>query len=205
MFKNYITIAFRIFRLRPAYTVTNVFGLALGLTCCLITYLLLHHELTFDQFHSKKDNIYKIVLDYQSDWGIEYNSSVTYSVAPLVRKDLPEFSQVLELQGPYENTISFRDENGKFKAFKEKYVLYASEGFFDMFDFEIIKGASPEALGDPGKVFLTESAAKKYFGEKDPLGKLIQVQKDSDLAKVVAIVKDPPINSSTPFDVLISY
>lgn len=205
MFKNYITIAFRIFRLRPAYTVTNVFGLALGITCCLITYLLLHHELTFDQFHSKKDNIYKVVFEYESDWGTEYNSALTYSAAPLLRQDLPEFNQLLELQGPYENTISFRDDDDKFNAFKEKYVLYASDEFFNVFDFQVLRGADASALQEPGKVFLTESTAARYFGDEDPLGRLIQVEKDDELAEVVAIVKDPPINSSIPFDVLISY
>lgn len=205
MFKNYLTIAFRIFRLRPAYSLTNIFGLAIGISCCLVTYLLLHHELTFDQFHSKKDNLYKVVMDYKTDWGTNYNSTVTYSVASLVRKDLPEFDRVLELQGPYQNTISFTDELDNYQAFKEDYVLYASELFFDMFDFEIVQGASPDALKEPGKVYLTETTAKKFFGNDNPIGKSIQLEKDKELAIVVGIVKDPPVNSSLPFEVLVSY
>ncbi len=137
MIRNYLTIAFRIFRLRPAYSLTNIFGLAIGITCCLVTYLLLHHELTFDRFHAKKDQLYKVVIDYKTDWGMNHYSTVTYSVAPLVRENLPEFDKVLELQGPYQNTISFTDKLNNFKAFKEDYVLYASDLFFDMFDFEI--------------------------------------------------------------------
>lgn len=205
MFRNYLTIAFRIFRLRPAYTITNIIGLAIGITCCLVTYLLLHHELTFDRFHAKKDRIYKVVLDYQTDWGIDHNSSVTYSLAPLVRKELPEFSKVLELQGPYNNTISFKDWQGNYQAFKEEYVLYASDLFFEMFDFEILQGAGAEALKEPGNVFLTETTARKYFGSENPVGKTLQLQKDAELATVAGVVKDPPLNSSIPFRVLVSY
>ena len=205
MYRNYLTIAFRIFRLRPAYSLTNIFGLAIGITCCLVTYLLLHHELTFDQFHEKKDNIYKVVIDYKTDWGVNHYSTVTYSVAPLVRQSLPEFDKVLELQGPYQNTVSFTNESGNFQAFKEDYVLYASDLFFDMFDFEIIQGAASDALKEPGKVYLTEKTAKKYFGSENPIGKAIQLQKDEEMAIVVGVVKNPPVNSSIPFDVLVSY
>ncbi|MEL6557359.1 MAG: ABC transporter permease [Bacteroidota bacterium] len=205
MYRNYLTIAFRIFRLRPAYSLTNIFGLAIGIACCLVTYLLLHHELTFDQFHTKKDNIYKVVIDYKTDWGINHYSTVTYSVAPLVRQNLPEFDKVLELQGPYQNTVSFTNEAGNFQAFKEDYVLYASDLFFDMFDFEIIQGAAADALKEPGKVYLTEKSARKYFGSENPIGKSIQLQKDDEMAVVVGVVKNPPVNSSIPFDVLVSY
>ncbi|MGB3464392.1 MAG: ABC transporter permease, partial [Cyclobacteriaceae bacterium] len=205
MFRNYLMIAFRIFRLRPAYSITNIIGLAIGITCCLVTYLLLRHELTFDRFHSKKDNIYKIVFDYRSDWGTDYNSTVTYSLAPLVRQNLPEFNKVLELQGPYQNTIAFDDARGNYQAYKEEYVLYASDLFFDMFDFEIIQGATPEALKEPGNVFLTETTARKYFGSDNPVGKTLQLQNDAEKAIVAGVVKDPPVNSSIPFEVLVSF
>ncbi|MCR9254190.1 MAG: ABC transporter permease [bacterium] len=205
MIKNYLTIAFRVFKNQLVYTLINVFGLGLGLACCLVTYVFLSHELSFDTFHEKKDQVFKVVTEYTTDQGeIAHLAKTSYPLAPAINRDLPDFGKVLQVQGPYENQISFTLD-GDFKIFKESGTIYTNEHFFDLLSFEIIRGASGEILEQPGKAFLTETLAKKYFGDLDPIGQILSVQKDSAKVEVVGIVKDPPVNNSLPFDLLISY
>lgn len=205
MIKNYLTIAFRVFKNQPVYTAINVFGLGLGLACCLVTFIFLYHELSFDSFHEKKDRIYKIVTEYKTDQGdIRHNAKTSYPLASAINRDLPDFGKVLELQGPYENQISFT-QNGDFKIFKETNTVYANEYFFDLLSFEILHGASGEILDQPGKLFMTERLAKKYFGDMNPIGQMVSIQEDSAKAEVVGILKNPPLNNSLPFEIIISY
>ncbi len=206
MLRNYFTISIRIFKNQPVYTVINVFGLGLGLACCIVTFIFLSNELSYDSFHKKKNQLYKLVTSYKTDQGdIRHDSRSVYPLADAIRRDLPEFGSILQIQGPYENTISYTDTDGNFKIFKEQGTIYVSEQFFEMLSFNILRGAGGEILSEPNKVFLTERLAAKYFSDEDPIGKMVRLQNDSSVAEVVGIIENPPLNSSLPFDLLISY
>ncbi len=205
MIRNYLIVALRVFRVQPVYTSINILGLGLGIACCIVTFIFLKHELSFDTFHEKKDRVFKIVAEYHTDRGdVHHIARTSYPLAEAIQNDLPDLGKVLQIQGPYENEVSFTYQ-GNFRIFKEKRALYANENFFNLLSFKILKGADGTVLKKPGKVFLTERLASKYFNGDDPIGQTIRLQGDSTLAEVVGIIENPPSNNSLPFDLVVSY
>ena len=199
MIKNYLLLAFKNLGKQKVFSFINILGLTVGITCCLMIFLYIKHELSYDDFHSQGKNIYRVVRH------ADLNGSGTpddiawvsgpYSIA--LRNDYPR---------EIEKAVRVMPDNDLFTynniAFNEKKTYIADSDFFELFDFPLVKGNPATVLKDPKSIVLTESTAKKYFGNQDPIGKVLQMNKELQL-KVTGIARDLPSNSHLDFDMVV--
>ena len=201
MFRNYFTIALRSLLKQKGYAFINIFGLAVGLTCFILVSLLIRHELSYDTFHEHADRIYRVVKE---DPGYQYLGSNHFAVtpAPLTGALMDEFPEV-EF-ATYIETINFLLTHDD-KRFYES-GIHATEHFFDVFSFKFVLGNPETALREPNSILLTESLARKYFGNENPVGRTLTVTRSRDRVEmhVVGIVEDAPRNSHFSFNYIIS-
>ncbi|MDW3193894.1 MAG: FtsX-like permease family protein [Cytophagales bacterium] len=202
MFRNYLTTAFRNFRKNQLYLFVNIVGLSIGISCCLVVYSILKHELTFDSWHQNPDRLFRVVEHFTGDNGMDFDGVLPNPMPEAISHELASI-QAIPMLGPVGVNVEF-ELNGQYKTFEEGYVLFADQQFLTLLDFPLLRGASAEALNEPNKVFLTEKLAKKYFGDQEPLGRTITIRESIKL-DVVGILEDTPTNTSAPFDMLISY
>ena len=205
MLKNYLTIALRNLVRYKIYTATNALGLATGIAFCLLTFLYVRHEWTYDQFHEKSDRIFRIGMSGGMFGGRDNAISIRLSdqIGPLMRENIPQFAHVVRI---HERTVTVSHGSNTFEA----QSLAADEDFFQLFTFPLIHGDPKTVLANPNSIVLTQSAAKKYFGQNDVVGREISIQhriwKEEEKTFVVAgIAEDPPENSSIQFDLIFSY
>lgn len=198
MFKNYLKIAFRTLRKHKGYSLINIIGLSLGMAICILILLWVQHELSYDRFHKNRDLTYRIYQDYHHAGGISQFSNVPQPVAPEIQSTLPEVECVTRF---LDDDFTFGYEE---KLFTERNIRYIDPSFFRIFSFPIVKGDPEAAFLDPYSIILTASMVEKYFGNKDPLGKILTAD-GKDQMKVMAVIKDVPDNSFLQFDFLIPY
>ncbi|MBL0745271.1 ABC transporter permease [Chryseolinea lacunae] len=196
MIKNYLVIALRNFLRNKNYTIINVLGLTIGITSCVVIFLLITYDLGFDKFHSKYDNIYRVVQGAKSASGTEYSSTTPYPLAPALRNDFPEIPLVTQLHYQDEMLVRIGDE----KQMVDN-IIFADSLFFQVFDFKVLSGRPEVDLGQPGKVFLTESLAKKLL--KDDNITTLKFGKDQSL-EIAGIIADPPAASHVNFSMVVS-
>jgi len=201
MLKNYFLIALRKLVRDKVYTLINVAGLAIGLTSFIMITLYIRDELSYDKFHSKSDRIYRICAK-----GFIGNTPInqTYTCAPLPQTmiaDFPEVVQATRIVGKSSIVVKFQD-----KAFYEDEILIVDSTFFDVFDFKMTRGDPATVLVKPNSVVVTESTARKYFGEDDPIGKYLIVEEDGQNIQnlVTGVAEDSPTNSHFHFSMLAS-
>jgi putative ABC transport system permease protein len=198
MFKNYLKIAFRTIRKHKGYSLINILGLSLGMAICILILLWVQHELSYDRFHENRDFLYRIYQDYHHAGGISQFSNVPQPVGPEIQNTIPEVEFVTRY---LDDEFTFRYEE---KLFTEKNVCYIDPSFFRMFSFAIVKGDAEAAFLDPYSIILTETMAEKYFGNEDPIGKILTADNQYQM-KVTAIVEDVPDNSFLQFNFLVPY
>ncbi len=192
MIKNYIIIAFRNIRRNLSYAFLNIFGLTLGIASCLVIFLIVRNELTYDNF-AKADRICRVTLN-----AIDFNSNVSLAIAPAMRTDFPELTVT---QVMYSDEVMTKVNNNRFR---EKGFAFADEHFTNIFNYDWIAGDPKTALNEPNSIVLTETLAKKYFGDKNPMGQLVNVDNQIN-TKVTGVIKDIPGNRSLPFSILVSF
>lgn len=200
MFQNYLKIAFRNLLKHKTYSTINVLGLAVGMASCLIILLFVQYELSYDKYHANADRIYRVSRQFYNQDG-QLNlwlGPIAPPFAPMLRTDFPQI-EVAQL---------LRDFNTKLKigeqTFIENRFFWADEHVLNIFSFELLKGDRANVLKEPNSIVLTESMAQKYFGETDPIGKVINYEDQLDL-KVTGILKDIPENSHFHIDILGSF
>ena len=198
MFKNYLKIAFRIIRKHKGYSLINIIGLSLGMAICILILLWVQHELSYDRFHTNKDYIYRIYQDYHHAGGISQYSNVPQPVAPEIQNTIAEVEFVTRFLN---DEFTFRYED---KLFTERFVRYIDPAFFRMFSFSTVKGDPEAAFLDPYSIILTEAMAEKYFGDEDPIGKILTADGEAQM-KVTAVIEDVPDNSFLQFNFLVPY
>ena len=205
MLKNYLTIALRNLIRNKIYTAINALGLATGIAFCLLTFLYVRHEWTYDQFHEKSDRIFRLGMSGGMFGGRDNARGVWLSekIGPLMRENIPQFAHVVRI---HQRTVKVSHGNNTF----EVESLFTDEDFFQLFTFPLIHGDPKTVLANPNSIVLTQSAAKKYFGQKDVVGQEISIQhriwEEEEKTFVVAgIAEDPPENSSIQFDLIFSY
>jgi ABC-type antimicrobial peptide transport system, permease component len=206
MFKNYFKIAFRNLRKNKVYAGINIIGLAIGIASCLLLYLILQFETSFDNFHAKGNHIYRVCTVFHNGDGISYSSGIALPAANGLRIDFPELKEVASIYRLGEGQITIDDANNKDqKKLTEENVFYAEPQFFNMFTFGWLAGSPATSLKDPNQVALTQTTAEKYFGNwKDAIGKPITL--DNKYTYVVSgILKNVPVNSDFPLSVVVSY
>ncbi len=200
MLRNYFAIARRTLLRNPVFSLLNVVGLALGLTCCLLILLYTKDEVSFDRFQEKKDRLYRIVTTMSSEKGTTKNGSTNSIHGPAFQREIPEIEAVLRLQTQY---LTLR----KGSDLLSQEVIFADSTFFSVFSMPLMAGNPRTALTDPHSVVLTEAAAGKYFNATDVLGKTIElkVNEKFEAFVVTGVAKNCPQNSSLQFEMLLPF
>ncbi|HXR84423.1 MAG TPA: ABC transporter permease [Hanamia sp.] len=204
MFRNYFKTAFRNFSRNKSYALINTFGLAVGIAACLLIFLVVQFESSFDNFHRKKDNIYRVSTEFHNQDGVSYSDGVAFPVAKGLRIDFPQIKEVASI---YRNGGQITIEGGgnQPKKLQEDNFYYAEPQFFSIFNFPFLAGNAKAALNDPNSAVLTQATAEKYFGNwKNALGKTIMYNHKA-LFTVKGILKNIPHNSDFPLGVVVAY
>jgi putative ABC transport system permease protein len=199
MIKNYLKIAFRNLWRHRVFSFINILGLTVGMTAFFLIFLYVQFELGYDGSHTKGDRIYRVVSDIKTPTETLNASGPSWAVGAHIQKEFPgEIAEAVRVNGS-----SLLIRRGEVK-FQEDNALFADSGFFRVFDFPLIKGNPQTALRDQLSIVLTETAAKKYFGKEDPMGKTVLLTGDGHNATVTGVMKDMPENSTIKADVLVS-
>lgn len=200
MLKNYLKIAFRALLRSKAHSLINIVGLSVGIACCVLIALFVKDELTFDRFHTKADRIYRAYVI--EDWGVNQqfiDITTPFPLGPALKEHLPEVEMMVR-----RNNIGTQVKVDD-KLFSES-VMIAGVDFLEMFDFDLVQGEKTDILNDQSSLLLTEEYAKRFFGTEDAVGKTIALQLGEQFEdfSVKGILKNPPINSSIQFGMVIS-
>jgi len=201
MLKNYLIIAMRNLRKYRFTSFINIFGLTVGLTCCLLILAYVINELSYDKFNPQAKNIYRVTRSFNNQDGVVnlHLSSVAPPFGPLLQH---EFSSVKEMTRvlPNGNTsVRYKD-----KMFNEPNVFIADEKMFDFFPVAVLKGNAKTSLTAPNSIMITPDIARKYFGDEDPVNKIIKVD-NQPVCKVTGVFQPFPANAHFHPDMLISF
>ena len=199
MFKNYLKIAFRnIFKFKIFSTI-NVLGLAIGMAICLLMLMYVVNEISYENFHQKKDRIYRIAVEWGSEKSKMKFAGSMPALAPALNSQIPEVEKAIRIQPDYDAVI----KNQANEEIREENLFFADAEIFDIFSFNLLIGDRANALIEPFSVVLSETQAKKYFGEKNPIGKFLNYG-DTPL-KITGIMEDVPVNTHLKCEFLVSY
>jgi len=199
MFRNYFKIAFRNLLRHRVYSVINVMGLAVGMAIFILILSYVQNELSYDSFHERSDQLYRLMRVEKMEGRMSTSSYVPAPLAPALLNDFPEIIHVVRMTGTGGVTINHKD-----KSFVERRLILADAPFFEAFSFPLVKGNPKTALQDKYSVVITEEIAEKYFGDEDPIGKILTCANRIDL-KVSAVAKNLPLNTVLDFDFLSSF
>ena len=204
MLKNYMMVALRTVRRQKGYAAINIVGLAVGLACCLLIGIYVYHEATYDRFHEHTDRIYRLIYNWEEGrdalpppradfwaWG-------SAAPGPPLAADFPEVEQMVRFSGGHTLLLSRED-----RSFQEEDYYFVDPAVFQMFDFELLRGTPETVLDEPDTIVLTETAARKYFGDTDPMGQTLIVSNEIPI-RVTGLMADLPSNTHFKIDMLIS-
>lgn len=202
MFRNYLLIAFRNLNRNRVYSLINLFGLAAGITCFILIFLFVRDELSYDRFHSQHERTFRLIEIIDSEGQGEESSSNPFPVGPTLRNDYPHLVQeavrLFNFQRP-----SMTLKSGDLK-FNESHLFFADSGFFRVFDFPLLKGNPNTALSEPNTIVVTQNLAHKYFGDDDPMGKILRLENSVELI-ITGILDELPTQTHLEFEGLISF
>jgi putative ABC transport system permease protein len=199
MFKNYIKLAFRNIVAQKGYSLVNLLGLITGITAFILIVCWVQSETSYDSFHKDKENIYRVDFKLFEEGKLElYSAAAVPAVGPEMKRHFPEVKEYTRFSH-LEGIVCYGNVH-----FKENNMFYAEPSFFSMFSFPLIKGIANSSLLSINTAVLSESAARRYFGIADPMGKMITYN-GKDRYTVCGVAKDAPANSHFKFDILLSY
>src|SRR6187402_1913059 len=210
MLRYYFLLFFRNLKRQKLFSFINLLGLTVSITSTLLIYLFVRHEFSYDKFHNHAERIYRINQTFI--WGEESDqqfASTGPGVAYAVQEELPEVELMTSIHTPGNFIISYTNQKKEVVAFEEDKILAVDSNFFSMFNFPFIKGDARNALLQANTLVMSESTAKKYFGDEDPIGKMVRLGglgsgAEQKTYEVTGVVKDTPDNSYIEFDVLLS-
>jgi putative ABC transport system permease protein len=196
MIKNYLLVAIKHLRKQKIFSFINILGLTVGITCCFMIFLFILNELSYDDFHKNGKNIYRVYRVSNTNGEPREIPYLSPAYATALVNDYPDAIQKAVRVMVDNDLISYKNI-----SFNEKRIYLTDNNFFNFFDFKLLKGNPATVLKEPNSVVLTETAAKKYFGNDDPLGKVLEFNKQQQL-KVTGIAADVPVNSHLEFDMV---
>jgi len=200
MFKNYLTTALRNLKKNRLYTFVNVLGLALGVGCCIVIFVIVRYETSFDDYHSKADRIYRVNLTQHDAHGRKLNGCNFSPVTEAIRNDVTGLEAITGVYCLQRYQIA-RDKD----LFEDRFAFFVDEHYPDVFDVSWIEGNPKQALKRPGMVVVTEYFANRFLGGvKNAVGRTFVLENKLTLT-VSGIVKTPPTNTDHPYTILISY
>ncbi len=204
MINNFVKIAFRNLLKNRAFSFINILGLSIGIACFLLIYQFLRFEFGFDRFHENSDRIYRVIKECGYPEGMELRADSGAPMAPLLLDNFPEFEKAVRFGTWYQSLIRYQD-----KVFSEESFFFVDPSVFEVFDFALAYGEPQNALNDPQTVVISPRMAEKYFGEDDPVGKVITCRfsfrpQELDL-RITGVLQPIPQNSHLRFDFMASY
>lgn len=211
MIKNYFKMASRTLLAYKSTTLINILGLVVGMASALVLFTVIRFELSFDTFHSNKDQIYRVVRVSGDDMS-EFRAGISYPVPVAIKAEIPAVKNVVSMEymdGPSNMDIIGADGATVEKFMEVRGFVLIEPEFFSVFDFKgtgfkWLSGDPIKSLSEPFGVVLTKTIAEKYFGDQDPLNRILRFHKKFDF-KVTGVIEDFPANSDFPFEVLLSY
>ncbi|HEY1871820.1 MAG TPA: ABC transporter permease, partial [Chitinophagaceae bacterium] len=197
MIKNYLLLAVKNFRKQKLFSLINILGLTVGITCCLMIFLFILNEFSYDKFHKNGENIYRVMRVAVTNGEKRNIPWLSPPYAQALLNDYPDAVKSAVRVQPDNDLISYNNV-----SFNEKKIYLTDSNFFEFFSFKLLEGDPRTVLRDPLSIVMTRTAAKKYFGNEDPIGKIIDFNKKLRL-KVTGIAADVPPNSHLDFDMLV--
>jgi putative ABC transport system permease protein len=195
MFKNYIKIAFRNIARYKGYSFINIAGLTVGLACFILISLWVYDELHYDTFHANSDRLCRIILKKANEPGDPGVPSSPYILPKILKDEYPEIAEVTRVRTrAYSSAVRYGDV-----SFYEQRFFLADSTFFTMFSYDFSEGNPRTALRNPNSVVITQEAARRYFGDEDPMGKVLRWNNTQDL-EITGVIAKVPYNSHLQFD-----
>ncbi len=199
MLRNFIKIAYRNLLMYRGYSFINISGLALGVACFILIILFIQDEWSYDRYHKNANRVYRIESIDTLDLKAVGNARMQAPIAPALMKDFPEVLATVRLWPKRNVLINTGD-----KKFYEDRLFYADPSIFDIFTFPLIKGDPQVALATPNSIVITETVAEKYFGDEDPIGKVVTIDNKMEY-HVTGVLNDIHRNSHFRFEFLIPF
>lgn len=203
MYKSYFKIGWRNLTRNISYTAINMIGLAMGITCCIILFLIVDHGRSYDKYHTKGDRIYRVVSVAKGNDGYKYTQGIPHALPTAFKEDFTQIDEVVFTSYRRDNLITVINES-KVTKYKEKQgVAFTEPSFFNIFDRKILRGSAEKGLDDASEALISQKWALKYFGNEDVLGEMIEY--DNKPYKIMGVMEDFPSNTDLPFDLVLSY
>ncbi|MCO6498647.1 MAG: ABC transporter permease [Chitinophagaceae bacterium] len=198
---NFIKTILRSFRKNKIFSLINIIGLTVGLTSCILIGLYIQRQLSFDKFQKNGDRIVRVIMEYSFEGSdvINKGNYTSVRVPVVLKKNFPEVEDAVIMV----NTSRIINTGENLNT--EKSFLYAGSSFFKIFSFKLLSGNPNTVLENPFDVVLTESTAKRYFGNQNPVGKMLRLTGSDNPYKVTGVVADCPPNSQIQFDLVASF
>nr|WKN38847.1 ABC transporter permease [Tunicatimonas sp. TK19036] len=200
MFNNYLKVGYRNLFRHKVFSFINMTGLSIGLACCMLIVLYTKDEVSYDRFHENKEQIFRVTATMTRSDGVNQIGSTNQIVGPSFAKEIPEIEAYLRME-----TASFILRRGTDTHNQEVHAV--EDNFFSVFSFPLLAGNPQQVFSELNTMVLSETAAEKYFGTTDVVGKTLELQVEDAFEPFVitGVAKDPPQNSSIQFDVLIPF
>jgi len=195
MIRNYLKIALRNLLRNRGFSLTNLLGLTIGITCTILISLWVNDELSYNKFHRNYNNIYKVYANRDFKNQMFTDPNMVLPLANALQNSTPQVVNTTVTTYSNDHLLTYGDLKVK------KTGMTVNERFFDVFTWKFVKGNAASAVRDPHSIVLTESAAQSIFGKKDPMGQMLKIDNNENY-KVAAIIKDVPGNSTLQFEFL---
>lgn len=200
MIKNYLTVAFRNVLKNKMFSLINIMGLAIGMACSILILLWVMNELSYDKFHEKKDNIYRVLFERINDDGsLSMRRNLPFLLGDAIKAEIPEIKEIARYSRG--NRVPIIKDN---ISFYENTVCYADPSILDIFSFPLIEGDPENLFNDIRSVVITERWAKKYFGDENPIGKQLNWN-NWQIFTIQGVIKNIPENSHINFDLITKF
>ncbi|HMJ67875.1 MAG TPA: ABC transporter permease [Cyclobacteriaceae bacterium] len=204
MIRNYFKTALRSFMKHRTFTLLNVVGLSLGLVASLLILQYVKYERSFDTFHDRASDIFRVEYDYWQNGKLRFECAAAVpAVGPALKNNFPEVERFTRLY-PVSGIVRYESPENGVVAHREEKMQVTDTSVFKVFGWKLLKGNAEDVLRGPNKAVISEKAAARYFGTVDPVGKRIKVDSDQNY-EVTGVFQDIPVNSHIKFDFLLSY
>jgi len=201
MFMNNVKVALRILKKNKIYSLITIAGFSMGITCCILIFLYVKYEFSYDRYHKNAEHIFRVIKEMERKGERELSITTPPPLGPALYEEFAGVTAYARIIEPYPKTVLMSVEN---KRFYENKFLFAEGSLFDIFTFPFVAGNPKTALNELYTVVITESTAEKYFGKENPLGKIITLNNEEDFI-ITGVMKDVPGNSHFSFDFAASF